>query len=157
MAMKIQKSNLRFMVVMWCFITAVCVNAQVPLADPVVDNTGEGLRCVTLRLENRQKKISLVGSESAVLSKELVKTPMSNMLTGKVSGLTCDNIAAIRVHGIDNPEGSGPMVFIDGVPGDMNQITPHDIESISVLDDAAAAIYGEQGENGVILITTKKR
>lgn len=155
--MKIQKSNFRLIVAMWCFITAVCVNAQVTQTVPAVDNAGDGLRCVTLRLESSQKKISLAGSESAILSNDLVKTPITNLLTGKVLGVTESNIATIRVHGIDDPDGSGYMVFIDGVPGDMNQITPHDIESISVLDDAAAAIYGEQGANGVILITTKKR
>ncbi|MDE6403975.1 MAG: SusC/RagA family TonB-linked outer membrane protein, partial [Muribaculaceae bacterium] len=114
-----------------------------------------------------QKKVTLTGSVSTVSGKDLVKAPMpsmSNMLTGKVSGLTAiqstglpgaDN-AGIHVRGMNDFSGSGPLVIIDGVPGNMNLINPQDVESVSVLKDAAAAIYGVQGANGVILITTKK-
>ncbi len=114
-----------------------------------------------------QKKVTLTGSVSSISGKDLVKAPMqnvSNMLTGKVSGLTAiqstglpgaDN-AAIHVRGVNDFAGSGPLVIVDGVPMDMNSVNPQDVESVSVLKDAAAAIYGVQGANGVILITTKK-
>lgn len=114
-----------------------------------------------------QKKVTLTGSVSSVSGKDLVKAPLqnvSNMLTGKVSGLTAvqssglpgnDN-AALHVRGINDFSASGPLVIVDGVPMDMNTVNPQDIETISVLKDAAAAIYGVQGANGVILITTKK-
>lgn len=114
-----------------------------------------------------QKKISLTGSVTQVEGKDLVKAPMqnlSNALTGKVSGMTsiqstglpgADN-AVMHVRGKNDFAGSGPLVIVDGVPMDMNSVNPQDVESVSVLKDAAAAIYGVQGANGVILVTTKK-
>lgn len=114
-----------------------------------------------------QKKVTLTGSVSSVSGKDLVKAPMqnvSNMLTGKVSGLTAvqstglpgADQASLHVRGINDFASSGPLVIVDGVPMDMNSVNPQDIENVSVLKDAAAAIYGVQGANGVILITTKK-
>ncbi len=114
-----------------------------------------------------QKKVSVTGSVSAISGKDLIKTPMqnvSNMLTGKVSGITAvqtngrpgADAANIHVRGLNDFAGSGPLVIVDGVPMDMNQVNPQDIESVSVLKDASAAIYGVQGANGVILVTTKK-
>ena len=113
------------------------------------------------------KKVSLTGSVSAISSKELLTAPMtntSNMLTGKVSGLTAvqstgrpgSDGAAIHVRGLNDFAASGPLCIVDGVPASMDNVNPNDIESVSVLKDAAAAIYGVQGANGVILITTKK-
>lgn len=114
-----------------------------------------------------QRKVTLTGSVSQISGKDLVKAPMqnvSNMLTGKVSGVTAvqstglpgADAAAIHVRGVNDFANSGPLVVIDGVPADMNMVNPQDIENISVLKDAAAAIYGVQGANGVILITTKQ-
>lgn len=118
-----------------------------------------------------QKKITMTGSVSAVGSKELLKAPMqnvSNMLTGKVSGMTAiqstgqpgSDGAALYVRGNNGGVGGfsaqGPLVLVDGIERDMNLVNPNDIESVSVLKDAAAAIYGIKGANGVILITTKK-
>lgn len=113
------------------------------------------------------KKVTLTGSVSAINSKELLTAPMtntSNMLTGKIAGLTAvqtsgrpgSDQASIHVRGLNDFAGSGPLCIVDGVPSDMNNVNPNDIESVSVLKDAAAAIYGVQGANGVILITTKK-
>ncbi len=86
------------------------------------------------------------------------------MLTGKVSGLTAvqstgrpgSDGATIHVRGLNDFASSGPLCIVDGVPASMDNVNPNDIESVSVLKDAAAAIYGVQGANGVILITTKK-
>lgn len=115
----------------------------------------------------QQKKVTLTGSVSAISGNDLVKAPMqnvSNLLTGKVSGITAvqssgkpgDDAASIHVRGINDFQSSGPLVIVDGVPMDMNQVNPQDVESISVLKDASAAIYGVQGANGVILVTTKR-
>ncbi|MBD5214174.1 MAG: TonB-dependent receptor [Bacteroidales bacterium] len=118
----------------------------------------------------RQKKVHLTGAVSAVSGAELTKAPMqnvSNLLTGKVAGLTSIQSSgqpgadgtSIYVRG--NNGGTGgfganpPLVLVDGIERDMNLVNPNDIESISVLKDAAAAIYGIKGMNGVILITTK--
>lgn len=114
-----------------------------------------------------QKRVHMTGAVSQITSAELMKAPMqnvSNMLTGKISGLTSmqrsgkpgSDGTTLYVRGQNSFAGSnGPMVIVDGVPRPMDQVNPNDIESISVLKDAAAAIYGVQGANGVILITTK--
>ena len=114
-----------------------------------------------------QKKVTLTGSVSAVSGADLVKAPMqnvSNLLTGKVSGITAvqssgrpgEDGASIKVRGVSDFNYSGPLVLVDGVQMDMNLVNPQDIESVSVLKDASAAIYGVEGANGVILITTKR-
>jgi TonB-linked SusC/RagA family outer membrane protein len=63
----------------------------------------------------------------------------------------------ITIRGLSSPNGNGPLVLIDGVPGSLNTINPQDIESVDVLKDAAsAAIYGSRAANGVVLVTSKK-
>lgn len=65
--------------------------------------------------------------------------------------------ATIRIRGTGTLNNSNPLVLVDGVEWDMDAVNPNDIESISILKDASStAIYGSQGANGVILITTKK-
>ncbi|MDE6463292.1 MAG: TonB-dependent receptor plug domain-containing protein, partial [Muribaculaceae bacterium] len=89
------------------------------------------------------------------------------MLSGKVAGLNVSTTAAANPNGSSSLQvrgatsisaGNGPLVVIDGVAGgDIRTLAPQDIESMSVLKDAAsAAIYGTRGANGVILITTKR-
>lgn len=114
-----------------------------------------------------QRRVHMTGAVSSVSARELTKAPMqnvSNMLTGRIPGLTSiqrsgkpgDDGTALYVRGINSFHGNQhPMIIIDGVPRPINQVNPNDIESISVLKDAAASIYGVQGANGVILITTK--
>ena len=117
-----------------------------------------------------QKKIDLTGSVSTVDANELTKRPSSNvqnLLQGKIPGLEVSsaggkpgnegNTLRIRGLGTFSSAGSNPLVLIDGIQGDMTNLDPDDVESISVLKDAASgAIYGAQAANGVILITTKK-
>lgn len=63
----------------------------------------------------------------------------------------------ISIRGMGSLNGGSPYVVIDGFPGDLNNLNPEDIESVSVLKDAAAsAIYGARAPYGVILVTTKK-
>ncbi|MDR0692298.1 MAG: TonB-dependent receptor [Prevotellaceae bacterium] len=114
-----------------------------------------------------QKRAHLTGSVSQIGAEELTLAPMqnvSNMLTGKISGLTSIQKTGkpgadgteLYIRGLNSFAGSnGPMIIVDGVPGGMDYINPNDIETVSVLKDAAASIYGIQGANGVILITTK--
>ena len=110
-----------------------------------------------------QKKTTISGSVASVSNREIVTTKnenVQNMLTGKVSGLrVVQNTSepgqfntSMDIRGFGSP-----LVIIDGVPrGNMSRLDSEDIESISVLKDASAAIYGVQAANGVILITTKK-
>lgn len=120
----------------------------------------------------RQKKISLVGSQATV-NIEDIKQPVANLsasLAGRIaglvgvqrSGLPGSNAADIWIRGISTFSGSGnsasPLIIVDGVQGrDLNAFDAEDIQSFTVLKDATAtAVYGAQGANGVILITTKK-
>lgn len=115
-----------------------------------------------------QKKVNLTGSVSSVkFDEEMANRPItdaSQALSGKVSGVWIsqnsgkpgDDGAQLRVRGWGTLNNSDPLVIIDGVEGVFSQVNPNDIESITVLKDAAsAAIYGSKAANGVILVTTK--
>jgi len=115
------------------------------------------------------KKSSFTGAASTIKSDALFKRQVSNVtnaLTGQVAGvqITAANgqpgsTATVRIRGIGSMSASNsPLYVVDGVPfdGNISAINPSDIESMSVLKDAAAsAIYGARGANGVIIITTK--
>ncbi|MDR0937887.1 MAG: TonB-dependent receptor [Mediterranea sp.] len=116
-----------------------------------------------------QKKANLTGSVSQLESKALADRPIQNVssaLQGLMPGVTVtagqgrpgQDGGTIRVRGTGTFNTADPYVLIDGVEsGTMNSLDPNDIESISVLKDAAsAAIYGSKASNGVILITTKR-
>jgi TonB-dependent SusC/RagA subfamily outer membrane receptor len=116
-----------------------------------------------------QKKVNLTGSISTVkFDDALDNRPITNgtqALGGKVSGVWVSQNsgkpgsdgAQLRVRGWGTMNNSNPLVIIDGVEGSFEQLNPNDIESMSVLKDAAsAAIYGSKAANGVILITTKQ-
>ena len=117
------------------------------------------------------KKSSFTGSAAVVKSDEIGKIQTSNAanaLTGKMAGVQLTNASGqpgatsptIRVRGISSINaGNAPLVILDGAPydGDLNNINSQDIESMTVLKDAASnALYGARGANGVIMITTKK-
>lgn len=115
-----------------------------------------------------QKKVNLTGAVSSIkFGQELESRAITNAsqaLSGKIPGLWVsqnsgkpgDDGAQLRVRGWGTLNNTEPLVIIDGVEGDFNQINPNDIESITVLKDAAsAAIYGSKAANGVILVTTK--
>ena len=115
-----------------------------------------------------QKKATLTGSIVGVNAKEIVKAPSSNVaasLQGSMPGLISlqrtgtpgADLPTILIRGRNTTENNDPLVLVDGIPEpDWQHINSNDIESISVLKDAAAAIYGVQAANGVILITTKR-
>lgn len=118
-----------------------------------------------------QKKLNLTGSVSMVGSEVIESRPVQNVsqaLQGVVPGLnfsvnsgggTLDNTLNVNIRGagtIGDGSGSSPLILIDGIEGNMNAINPNDVESISVLKDAASAsIYGARASFGVIMITTK--
>ena len=81
---------------------------------------------------------------------------MPGLMVTRSSG-AADASATIRVRGITTIGDSNPLVIVDGIPGTLDWINPDDIESISVLKDAASAsIYGSRAAAGVILVTTKR-
>ncbi len=117
------------------------------------------------------KKSQFTGSAAVVKSEEIGKIQTSNAtqaLQGKMAGVQLTNASgqpgaaspSIRIRGISSINaGNAPLIILDGVPfdGDMNNINAQDIESMTVLKDAASnALYGARGANGVIMITTKK-
>ena len=109
-----------------------------------------------------QKKATLTGAVSAIKGEELTATKnqnAQNMLTGKVAGVRVVQQTAEpgQFNNHFDIRGFGsPLIVVDGVPrGNMERMDPNDIESISVLKDASASIYGMRAANGVVLITTK--
>lgn len=113
-----------------------------------------------------QKRANLTGAVGQVNAEEIAARPdanISNSLQGMVPGLNIqvnsgDPTASpdINVRGFNSINGGSPLVLVDGIEGDISRVNPNDIESITVLKDAAsAAIYGARGSFGVILITTK--
>ena len=116
-----------------------------------------------------QRKQSVVGAISQVKSDDLDRnggvTNISNALTGLVPGLTTLNYsgkpgqddAEIIIRAKSTWNGSAPLILVDGIERDMNDIDVAEVESISVLKDASAtAVFGVRGGNGVILVTTKR-
>lgn len=111
------------------------------------------------------KRANLAGAVSTADSKVFQSRPVlntANALQGEVPGLTIirnggapGSSATIRVRDVSSLNGGIPLVLIDGAEGDINMINSADIESISVLKDGTAAIYGARAADGVILVTTK--
>ena len=115
-----------------------------------------------------QKKATLTGSISAVNGDELKKvssTNLTNTLAGKTAGVIAntrsgepgEDSATILIRGKGTLGDTSPLIVVDGIADrSFSRLNPEDIESISVLKDAAAAIYGARAANGVILVTTKR-
>jgi len=115
-----------------------------------------------------QRKVSTTSPVSQVIGEELARRPSTNIqqtLQGMAPGVTIldeggypgrDN-AIIRVRGITTLGNNNPLILVDGVEQRLDDINPNDIESISILKDAAStAIYGSRAANGVVLVTTKR-
>lgn len=115
-----------------------------------------------------QKKVNITGSVATTNYEELSKsrpiTTAASVLSGMNAGVmvrqTSSNPGSegidIRIRGVGTLNSASPLVIVDGFEGSMGNVNPDDIESISILKDAAScAIYGNRGANGVILVTTK--
>lgn len=112
-----------------------------------------------------QKKATLSGAVSAVKGKEIITTKnenVQNMLAGKIAGVRVTQKTSEPGRFINNFDIRGmgaPLIIIDGIPRsseDFQRMDPNDIEDLSVLKDASAAIYGVRSANGVVLVTTKR-
>ena len=137
----------------------------------VLKDDAQALEEVVVVGYGSQKKVNLTGSVSQVKGEVLESRPVANAaqaLQGVVPGLNLsvgsgggemNQSLAMNIRGtgsIGSGSSAAPLVLIDGIEGDLNTVNPADIESISVLKDAASAsIYGARGSFGVILITTK--
>lgn len=115
-----------------------------------------------------QKKVTLTGSVSNLQGGEIVKSPAANIgasLEGRMTGLVVNQRSGepgrddpnIVIRGFGTLGNTSPLIIIDGVERDnLTRLNPEDIENITVLKDASAAIYGARAANGVILVTTKR-
>jgi len=144
-------------------VAGTAVNATL---SEVVQNVGE----VVVVGYGVQKKETLTGSISVLKGADIVKSPqpnVSNSLAGRFSGVIANNRAGepgydnsnIYIRGIATTGNNDVLVVVDGVPGQiggLSRLDPNDIESMSVLKDASAAVYGSRAANGVILVTTKR-
>ncbi|CAN5906090.1 TonB-dependent receptor [soil metagenome] len=115
-----------------------------------------------------QVKANVTGATEVVGGDEITKRPVSNItkgLQGFMPGVTVQDFggrpgndgATIRIRGAGTLGNNGALILVDGVVGDINNIDPLDIESVSVLKDAAsAAIYGARAANGVVIVKTRR-
>ncbi|WP_255474213.1 SusC/RagA family TonB-linked outer membrane protein [Pontibacter qinzhouensis] len=117
-----------------------------------------------------QRKATVTGSISEVGGEAINRSPqpnVSNAIAGRVSGVIINNRggepgydgAEVRVRGLATTGNNDVLIVVDGVPGQiggLDRLDPNDIESITVLKDASAAVYGNRAANGVILVTTKR-
>jgi TonB-linked SusC/RagA family outer membrane protein len=146
----------------------VTVGAQTVI-NVVLKEATVGLEEVVVTGYGTQKRASLIGSVNKVTSKSLESRSVTNVasaLQGRVAGLSISSTSgqpggegiAMNIRGVNSwGTGNAPLVLIDGVPGDMQQLSPDVIDNITVLKDAlSASIYGARAANGVILVTTKR-
>ena len=114
-----------------------------------------------------QRRATLTGSVAQVSGDDILSRPnnnVANTLQGMMPGVTVlratgqpgSEHATMRIRGFTSVNSSGVMVLVDGIEGSLTNLNPDDIESISVLKDAAASIYGSRAAGGVMLVTTKK-
>jgi TonB-linked SusC/RagA family outer membrane protein len=112
-------------------------------------------------------KGAITGSIATVKSEVFESRPLNNSydaLQGAIPGLTITKASGqpgsttygFQVRGYSSVNGNAPLVLLDGIPGDINTVNTNDIAEVTVLKDAAAAIYGARAANGVILVTTKR-
>jgi len=136
----------------------------------VLQEDTKGLSEVVVVGYGAQKRESVTGAVATIKGADLVKSPatnLSNSIAGRMPGVTAmQNTgepgydgSTIRIRGSNTLGNNDPLVVIDGVAartGGLERLNPADIENMSVLKDASAAIYGARAANGVILVTTKR-
>ena len=145
----------------------VVVGDQKSLTISMVEDANE-LDEVVVVGYGTQKKVNLTGSLTTVKAEDLKDRPFTNasqMLSGQAAGVSVIQTSGkpgsdgdtIRIRGIGTLGNNNPLVLVDGIIGSLGNVNPSDIETLTVLKDAASAsIYGARAANGVILITTKK-
>lgn len=150
------------------FITQEIAVAGNPKINISLEENVKQLEEVVVVGYGTQKKATLTGAVSTVKGEEILKAPVTNVsqsIAGRLPGVFATSQggepgydgASLRIRGVNTFGDSSPLVVVDGVPGrSLDRIDPSTIETISVLKDASAAIYGAQAANGVILITTKR-
>lgn len=147
----------------------VVVTATNAVLNIVLEAAESSVKEVVVVGYGTQRKVNLTGAISTVDAKQIENRPVTNAiaaLQGAAAGLTVTRSTGIpgsegytlQVRGLTSTNGTtGALVIIDGTPGDIERLNPNDIESVSILKDAAAAaIYGARAAKGVVLVTTKR-
>ena len=141
--------------------------AEKTTIDVILRENSIGLNEVVAIGYGTQTKVTITGAVASTKGKELLKSKTPNVLnslTGHMAGVIVNNRSGepgkddptILIRGMSTTGETSPLILIDGIESsDLGRINPNDIESISVLKDASAAIYGARAANGVILVTTK--
>ena len=146
----------------------IAVGNQANITITLVENV-KNLNEVVVVGYGTQKKVTVTGAISSVKASDIQDqqvTRLDDALRGRVTGVSVVQSSGqpgaapqIRVRGVTSRLASDPLYIIDGVTvdnGGLDNINPNDIESMEVLKDASAAIYGSRASNGVIIVTTKK-
>lgn len=147
----------------------VAVNGQSTIGITLTEDV-ETLEEVVVVGYGTKKKATLTGSVGEINGRDIAKSPavnISNGFAGRISGVIASNRggepgyddSAIRIRGLGTTGNQDVLVVVDGIPGQiggLSRLSAQEIESITVLKDASAAIYGSRAANGVILVTTKK-
>ncbi len=140
----------------------IIVNNTADVFNITIKESEEGLNEVVVVAYGSQKKATLTGSVTQLAGKDLAEAPIANInngLQGRLPGLQFQqtsgepggDAANINIRGFGSA-----LTIVDGVPTDFTQVNPNDIESITVLKDGAAAMYGFKAANGAIIVTTKR-
>jgi TonB-dependent SusC/RagA subfamily outer membrane receptor len=150
----------------------VPVNGRTQLPNIVLKPSSSGLNeVVVLGYGQKQVRQSITGAISSIQTKELKQSPVANLtnaLAGRLPGLITvqhsgrpgSDYSQLFIRGINTTGSTNPLVVIDGLPrgnADLGQLDANEIESVSILKDASAtALYGIQGANGIVLVTTRR-
>jgi len=136
----------------------------------VLRDDSESLEATVVVAYGTQKKATVTGALTTIDSKALVKAPVAdvaNVLAGQMPGIATvqysgqpgEDYAEIFIRGVStlSSSGSTPLILVDGVERPLNTVDPNEIESLSILKDAAStAVFGVRGANGVIIVTTRR-
>ena len=147
----------------------VPVNGRTKI-DVTLENDNELLQESVAVGYGNQRKITLTGSVTSATGNDLVKNSSANLsqgLAGRMAGVIVNNRsgepgnddAVMYIRGRSTLGDNSPLIIIDGIPGrgdEFSRMSGDEIESVTVLKDASAAIYGARSANGVILVTTKR-
>ncbi|WP_149526125.1 SusC/RagA family TonB-linked outer membrane protein [Sphingobacterium hotanense] len=147
----------------------IVIDDQIQRLSIKLERSSEGLDEVVVVGYGVQKKATLTGSVASVQGDVLKRSPavsVTNSLAGLMPGLVATNrsgepgsdVSSLLIRGVNTTGSTSPLVVVDGIqnPPGWQRINQNDIESVNILKDASAAIYGAQAANGVILITTKR-
>ena len=149
----------------------VTLTYQFPMTVRLSAVVGELEEVVIVGMNNRQTRRSVTGAMASIQTKELRQSPvanLSNALAGRLPGLITvqstgqpgDDGSALYIRGVSTYGNTSPLVVIDGLPrsqANFSQLDPNEIESVTILKDASStSLYGIQGANGVIVVTTRR-